>query len=112
MGEQRGCVGTEPRATDRELGLTVDPDRIPQGPRIFFLIGSCWAGCILVAVDDKRLPQAPQIRFTGADEQGKLVIQTTVGSPSGTTATNIPVSVTISSLSLINMSLELAKTSG
>lgn len=48
---------------DRELGLTVDPDRIPHGPKtsqgIFFFIGGYQMGYIVVAVDDKTLPQAP-----------------------------------------------------
>ncbi|RYC60635.1 hypothetical protein CHU98_g5588 [Xylaria longipes] len=78
----RRRTGTKPRAVDRELGLTVDPDRIPRGPKtsqgIFFFIGRCQMGCIVAAVDDKTLPQAPQIRFTDTYEQGELDIGATV----------------------------------
>ncbi|TRX90206.1 hypothetical protein FHL15_008934 [Xylaria flabelliformis] len=67
---------------DRGLGLTVDPDRIPHGPKtsqgIFLVIGRCQMGCIVVAVDDKTLPQAPLIRFADTYEPGELHIDTIV----------------------------------
>jgi hypothetical protein len=48
---------------DLELGLTADPERIPQGPLLATeptpLIGDGQKGCIVLAVADKTSPQAP-----------------------------------------------------